>query len=277
MVRKEKKKERTEEFSVTRQILSTYNELIVRLPYMRGLVEVDVTEGRKLIREYAKKTDKKISFTGWIIKCVSEAILENPIIHAYRKKKGKIVIPEVVRFGIIVERKTTSGKKTPYMAVLENTHEQNVVEINDEIRKIQGEVMEEQEQMMGGQGLARKLQTLLFKIVPDFISRPIVKRIALNKKFVTKFSGTVGVTALGMFGKEVSGWALHFPTRTIDLALGGIKTKPGYFGEKVVKREILNMTFNIDHNIVDGADAARFVARAVELIETAFGLDVLKE
>ncbi|NPD88170.1 MAG: hypothetical protein HGN29_05585 [Asgard group archaeon] len=35
------------------------------------------------------------------------------------------------------------------------------------------------------------------------------------------------------------------------------------------------MTFTIDHNIVDGAPAARFIARSVELIESAFGLEVL--
>jgi pyruvate/2-oxoglutarate dehydrogenase complex dihydrolipoamide acyltransferase (E2) component len=272
-----KKKQKTEKFSVTRQILSIYNELIAQQPYVRGLVEVDVTEAKKIIKDYYEKTSKKISFTGWIIKCISEAIMEYPMVHAYRIKKRKIVIPDVVRFGIMVEKQTAEGQKVPFMAVLENTHEKRVIEISDEIRGIQNEIIEEKEQMMGGQGLVRKLQLLLFMILPDFISRPIIKRITLNKKFVTEFSGTVGVTALGMFGKNVSGWALHFPTRTIDFALGGIKEKPGYIGNKIEKRDILNLTYNIDHNIIDGANAARFGARALELIESAFGLEELKE
>ena len=36
------------------------------------------------------------------------------------------------------------------------------------------------------------------------------------------------------------------------------------------------MTFNIDGNMVAGADTARFAARAFELMESAFGFDVLK-
>ncbi|MHA1622891.1 MAG: 2-oxo acid dehydrogenase subunit E2 [Candidatus Heimdallarchaeaceae archaeon] len=38
---------------------------------------------------------------------------------------------------------------------------------------------------------------------------------------------------------------------------------------------MLNLTIYIDHNIVDGAPAARFTARVVELIQSAFGLDEL--
>ena len=81
---------------------------------------------------------------------------------------------------------------------------------------------------------------------------------------------------MGMFGRNASGFAIHFPTRTIDLAIGTVTPKPRYIGDELQKREILNITFNIDHNIVDGAPAARFVARSIELLENAFGLDELK-
>ncbi|NPD88171.1 MAG: hypothetical protein HGN29_05590 [Asgard group archaeon] len=204
MVKKDKDKE-IQNFSLTRQILSTYNELIAALPYMRGLLEVDVTEARKIIKDYYDKNNKRISFTGWISKCVSEAIKENKIVHAYRVKKGKIIIPQEIRFGIMVEKQTKEGQKVPFMAVIDKTEERNVIEISDEIRKIQEEVIEEQDQMMGEQNLMRKLQLILYRIVPDIISRMLLKKIALNKKFITKFSGTVGVTALGMYGKNVAG------------------------------------------------------------------------
>lgn len=40
----------TEKFSFTRQILSTFNEIVVQFPYMRGLVEIDVTDARFVSR-----------------------------------------------------------------------------------------------------------------------------------------------------------------------------------------------------------------------------------
>jgi pyruvate/2-oxoglutarate dehydrogenase complex dihydrolipoamide acyltransferase (E2) component len=37
-------------------------------------------------------------------------------------------------------------------------------------------------------------------------------------------------------------------------------------------RELLNVTVSFDHDIVDGAPAARFTQRFKELIETGYGL-----
>ncbi len=270
-----KSRQRIEKFPITRQILSTYNEIIVQFPYMRGLVEVDVTDAKNKISSYADKTGKKISFTGWVIKAVSEAIKENKMIHAYRISKRKIVIPDEVRFGIMVERKSENGTKIPSMEVISTPESRTVIEISDEIRALQDLIIDEKEQLMGNQNIKRKLQNILFAILPDFISRRIIKGIATNKEFITKFSGTVGVTALGMFGKDASGYAIHFPTRTIDLALGTVSEKPRYIDGKLAKRDILNVTFNIDHNIVDGGPAARFVSRAIELMQSAFGLEDL--
>lgn len=269
-----KPKQVKEKFSITRQMLSMYNEIVFKLPYVKGLVEVDVTDGKQIIKNYFEKTGTKLSFTCWIIKCISEAIMENKIIHAYRIKKREIIIPQEVNFGIMIERETAAGMKVPYMAVIKQSETKSVQDITNEIRKLQGEIIEEKDQMMGDQGFIRKLQMMLFTILPAFIARPIFKKVATNKKFVVENSGSVGMTALGMFGKDVSGWPVHFPTRTVDFALGGVKVKPCYIDGRVVPRDMLNLTVYIDHNIVDGAPAARFTARVVELIQSAFGLDV---
>ena len=42
---------------------------------------------------------------------------------------------------------------------------------------------------------------------------------------------------------------------------------------RIEPREILNLTVMFDHNIIDGAPAARFTHRLVELIESGYGLD----
>ena len=51
---------------------------------VHGLIEVDVTEHRKLIKEYERKTGDKLSLTAFIIYCLGKAIQENPHMHAYR-------------------------------------------------------------------------------------------------------------------------------------------------------------------------------------------------
>jgi pyruvate/2-oxoglutarate dehydrogenase complex dihydrolipoamide acyltransferase (E2) component len=47
---------------------------------------------------------------------------------------------------------------------------------------------------------------------------------------------------------------------------------PGYIGDKVEKREYLQLTVTLDHDVVDGASATRFVAKLVELLEEGYGL-----
>jgi pyruvate/2-oxoglutarate dehydrogenase complex dihydrolipoamide acyltransferase (E2) component len=88
---------------------------------------------------------------------------------------------------------------------------------------------------------------------------------------VKKTMGTVVVTSVGMFGK-FSGHIIPIGVHTLGFGLGGIIKKPGVIGDKIEIREYLSMTVSVDHDIVDGAPLARFVARLTELVENAFGL-----
>jgi len=87
------------------------------------------------------------------------------------------------------------------------------------------------------------------------------------------FLGTVGITAVGMFGKG-SGWGIPTaPIQSLFLTLGGIAEKPGVVDGYIAIREYLCLTVSLDHDIIDGAPAARFVTRLKDLIESGYGLD----
>lgn len=59
----------------------------------------------------------------------------------------------------------------------------------------------------------------------------------------------------------------------VVLALCSVVRQPGVVGDRVEVREYLNLTVLIDHDIVDGMPAARFLSRLAELVEGGFGLD----
>jgi len=86
-----------------------------------------------------------------------------------------------------------------------------------------------------------------------------------------RIGGTVSVTALNMFGPG-AGWAIPITDYTLELALGGIAHKPGVADGRIAIREILCLTLSLDHDVVDGAPAARFVRRLKELVESGYGL-----
>ena len=96
--------------------------------------------------------------------------------------------------------------------------------------------------------------------------------IRKNPPWFKEYAGTVVVTSVGMFGQG-GGWGLGFlPMHTLGLTIGGIAEKPGVREGHIEIREYLNLTISFDHDIVDGAPAARFAQRLKELIESGYGL-----
>ena len=60
---------------------------------------------------------------------------------------------------------------------------------------------------------------------------------------------------------------------TLTVTLGGIAEKPGVVDGRIQIQECLYMTLSFDHDIIDGAPAARFTQRLKELIESGYGLN----
>jgi hypothetical protein len=54
------------------------------------LIELDVTKAREHIRGHKEKTGETLSFTGWIIKCIWQAVSEDKELQAYRKRKSRV-------------------------------------------------------------------------------------------------------------------------------------------------------------------------------------------
>jgi len=86
-----------------------------------------------------------------------------------------------------------------------------------------------------------------------------------------QFVGTVGITSLGMFGKGAA-WGIPQALPTLMLTVGGIGEKPVLVDGHLALREYLSLTISFDHDVIDGAPAARFTERLKELIESGCGL-----
>ena len=79
--------------------------------------------------------------------------------------------------------------------------------------------------------------------------------------------GTFTITNLGMFGVE-SFHAIINPPESGILAVSAIIPKPVVVDGEIVVRPCLRLSLSVDHRLVDGAVAARFLARMKELVET---------
>ncbi len=72
-------------------------------------------------------------------------------------------------------------------------------------------------------------------------------------------------------------WGCPIVTRMFQLLFGvsGISRKPGISGDKIEPRDFLSMSVMLDHDAVDGAEAARFLRWLGELCSKAYGLESL--
>lgn len=75
-----------------------------------------------------------------------------------------------------------------------------------------------------------------------------------------------------MFGGG-GGWGIGLGAHTLSVAIGGIAEKPLAVDGGIEIREVVNLTLSFDHDIVDGAPAARFAKRLKERIEGGDGLE----
>lgn len=67
-------------------------------------------------------------------------------------------------------------------------------------------------------------------------------------------------------------WGVPLTPTTLMVTVGGIAQRPAVVDGDVETREYLSQTITVDHDIVDGAPAARYAASLCELIEPAAGL-----
>jgi pyruvate dehydrogenase E2 component (dihydrolipoamide acetyltransferase) len=80
--------------------------------------------------------------------------------------------------------------------------------------------------------------------------------------------GTFTITNLGMFGVEGFTPVINLPECCI-LGVGSIQRKPTVVDEKdtVTVRPMMTLSLVIDHRIIDGAPAARFLDRIAQLVQ----------
>jgi pyruvate/2-oxoglutarate dehydrogenase complex dihydrolipoamide acyltransferase (E2) component len=108
--------------------------------YIKGLFELDVTEGRQIIKDYKVKMGKDLSFTAWLLVCIGTAVRKHKEVHSLMKGRNKIITFDDVDISITVERKTSGGFAVMPL-VIRKTNEKNIKDIHGEIRNAQKEVV----------------------------------------------------------------------------------------------------------------------------------------
>jgi pyruvate/2-oxoglutarate dehydrogenase complex dihydrolipoamide acyltransferase (E2) component len=230
---------------------------------IHGFFEVDVTSSRRLLRAYRDRTGESLSFTGFVAACLGQAVADDRRVQAYRNWRNQIVILDDVDVAVLIE--VQAGDRTfPMTHVIRRVNRRTVTDIHREIRSIQA--------VPTASETKRSFVMRNFSHTPAILRHLVYRLFDLFPVWRASYGGTVVLTSIGMFGSG-GGWGLALNSHTLAVTLGGIAEKPAVVDGQIVPRDLLSVTLSFDHDLVDGAPAARFARRFSELIEIGYGLE----
>jgi pyruvate/2-oxoglutarate dehydrogenase complex dihydrolipoamide acyltransferase (E2) component len=223
---------------------------------MHGLFDVDVTTARRVLAE----TDPPLSLTAFVVVCLGRAAAAHPEVHAFRDWRGRLVEHRHVDVQTLIEVPTDQG---PFglVHVVRDADIRGVADISAELRAVKAD------------SATTRSGRLLKTLAPTAGRIPgaywMMFAVMSRSRRARLATGTVQVSALGMFAGG-GGFGIAPPTlASLVVIVGGLSRRPRVVGDIVEVRDVLDLTLTIDHNVVDGAPAARFAADFRQLLETA--------
>jgi pyruvate/2-oxoglutarate dehydrogenase complex dihydrolipoamide acyltransferase (E2) component len=214
---------------------------------MHGLVEVDVTQARRLLASH----EPPLSTTAFVVAAVARAVAAHPEVHAYRDWRGRLVRHRHVDVQTLVEVQTAQG---PFglVHVVRDADIRGVADITFELSGVKADMTST------ATGRALKRLAPIAGRVPGFF--PAMYAVMSRSVRAHQLAGTVQVTAVGMFAGG-GGFAIAPPTvASTSVVVGGLSQRPRVVGDEIAVRDVLDLTVTVDHNVVDGAPATRFGA-----------------
>lgn len=230
-------------------------------PLMHGLLEVDVTTARAALRAHKVQTGESLSFTAFLAACLGKAVAEHTAVQAFRKGGTRLVLFDDVDIMTRVEHEV-DGQKFIVPYIIRAANRKTFRDLHAEIR--------------AAQAADARRALLRYRFMPAVLFAPFIWAFSwigrMRPSLGKQYFGTVGITSVGMFGTG-AGWGIPpvMPT-ALMVTVGGIGEKQVAVDGRTINREYLSLTISFDHDIVDGAPAARFARRLKELIEGGYGL-----
>lgn len=227
-----------------------------------ALMEFDISGLRKQLRQL-RAEGKGGSLFAAFLKAVGTTVDEYPLFNSmidYQRTTTfegvDVAVPvEVSIDGVIQNRQH----------IIRRITEKSLEEITSELAEAKANT----EQKTGFID-SRAIQSVLCQLPRSWV-RLLFRSALKHHSWVRKLSGTVFVTSVTMYS-SLPGFVIPFMggPKAVSLAFGSVYRKPVAVGDRVEVREVVSVTAVFNHDLIDGAPAARFLNRLRSLIEVPF-------
>jgi hypothetical protein len=219
----------------------------------------DVTQAWERIRARGRP-----SLTVYVAGSLARSVARHPRLHACRDLRGRLVVFDDVDVNLSVEIEA-DGRPFPMNHVLRATQSRSVDDLHDEVQAVKADPARSPTAGLGAPVRA-------YLALPAPVRSRLLGSVRRFPDRQKELMGTVGLTSVGMYGRG-GGLGLPFLVHTLDVLVGGLETRPGYGpAGDLGPRRYLSVAVQVDHDLVDGAPLARFLADFREDLEQAHGL-----
>ncbi|PLB42485.1 putative 2-oxo acid dehydrogenases acyltransferase [Aspergillus candidus] len=210
----------------------------LNIPHFLYADELNISNITALRKRLANnpKDPQKITFLSFVVKAVSLALNDHPLLNAKLDTSSNADKPQLImrpRHNIGVAMDTPTGLIVPNVKDVAN---RSIADIAAEITRLAA---------LGQQG----------KLTPADLS-----------------GGTITVSNIGNIGGTYVG-PVVIPNEMAILGIGKSRTMPVFNDEgQVVPAELVNFSWSADHRVVDGATMARMATKIKEMMEAPEGM-----
>jgi len=251
---KNKEAFRKEKLSFARKAVIASASVTREKNAIHSFTEVDISIPRKYLDDYRERNGERISFTGYLTKCLANTITKHPKLNSFISGNNIVYLKDIT-ISILVERQL-NGESTPEPLGIKNCGEKRLYSIHQEIRSAQ----KNQDHHLGGLS-----GNSWFQYIPAFLLKSFIRIADKNISMGVEY-GKIAMTAVGMFSTNPI-WFIPHGSATVLLTIGSINHKVVNVDGVLETREHLCLTVSFNHDIVDGAPAARFMNDLVEEIK----------
>lgn len=213
--------------------------------------EADITSFLASRAVSKERDDEAISITAYVAACYAEAIGETPDVQAQKTLFGRqMIVFDDVDLAFTVERKI-DGEDVAWAKVVRACNRKTAAEVHAILQRLKTVDVEAGKAWM----MAKR-----FMALPWFVRRQVWRMFRYSPFLKKQYLGTAGLTSIGMFAQ---GRVKLFPISPlpITLAVGSVDRSPVVTDGEFAPRDLISLTLTVDHGVLDGAPAARFIAR----------------
>jgi pyruvate/2-oxoglutarate dehydrogenase complex dihydrolipoamide acyltransferase (E2) component len=176
--------------------------------------EFDITDIRSNLRKFQIGYNDKISLTAYMTRCFARTLNDHKLLNSYRSGRRKIMQFDEVDVAIMVE-KEIDGQNQPIHYIVREANNKHLHIVDEELKYSKTAPIED---------MVTSLDRTFFGKVPDAIRRIFWWLTRKDPKVKKQYSGTVGLTNIGMFGYG-NMFVLPITPMTCTLAIGTIEKK----------------------------------------------------